>query len=261
MRFCRSVHDFWYECTAILRKWTAAAQHSHQHLASTGGVAGADKSTPVGEPDTAAKVTIARTCLAETLRLMREVNLPVPSSALQWLYPGSPLLVPRKGYRPPDATLELRIPHSAFERLRLEVQPFQPTHQAYPELFDATQVTVRRDASADARAVRTKIQLNAFGMPGPTPGRHQLCMGWLVRFRSGLPEEQPLVTRMRGTLRRAGGPSPPICVDAEFSKQRPWIAYEMASWEDLSENKDAFFPGGILTFEVAIWFPDCDPRD
>jgi len=52
---------------------------------------------------------VSCTHLAHCVELLRAEGLPVPVSALEWFRPGSPLLAPRLGYRPPDASLQLHI--------------------------------------------------------------------------------------------------------------------------------------------------------
>jgi len=62
-----------------------------------------------GLPSVAVTAFVAASQLAHCLERMGAAGLHVPANVLQWYQPGGPLLQPRLGYRPPDATVHACI--------------------------------------------------------------------------------------------------------------------------------------------------------
>jgi len=229
--FCSEIHTVWDKGRRILEEWVHAPQEP-----------GTGATVPTAEPGSEAKAVIACTDLAEKVQLMRAVGLPVPASMLEWLYPGSPLLSPRKGYRTPDATLEVGIPMEVLQSMRPEVPV---TQEAFPDLFEpVTAVTMRRWSGEGDKTVRRRIQISVQALQGRPPARqHQWNLGAQVTFLTGLPNEQnaltgasePLATRVKLTVR---GPrhSHSIADNASFSKEQPTLSIPFLKWDSIVET-------------------------
>jgi len=266
-RFCSKVHKLWAKSRSVLDEWVHAPLRPWVHLVNSSRMAGIDTSRPIGEADSEAKAALARTELAEKVQLMGEAGLPVPESMLEWLYPGSPLLRPRKGYRPPDATLELRIPLAVFLSMHPEVPVTQET---FPDLFDTvTAVTVRSRGVGLEETVRRRIQVSVQALQGQPPARqHQSSLGVNVTFLTGLPEERnletgepaPLATRTKFAMR---GPKRTRrkLVNASYSKQQLYKLFSWIKWDAITGNRAPYFSGNVLRLDFQIWFEDSDPRD
>lgn len=69
------------------------------------------------------RAVVSCTHLAHCMPLMREYGLPVPVSVLEWWGPGAPQLVPRLGYRRPDASLQLHISRDVCLKMNPKTRP------------------------------------------------------------------------------------------------------------------------------------------